>query len=104
MSLNIEGVPVTDAEPTIVPTVAWMVADPSVMPVATPTAETVATVVTEELHVATAVMLPVLPPENVPVAVNCCVAPTGKERVDGAIAIDVRVSTLSERIGDVLLT
>jgi len=39
VSLNIEGVPVTDAEPATVPTVASIVAVPSLMPVATPADE-----------------------------------------------------------------
>ena len=70
--------------------------------VAIPAVETVATVVADELHVALVVMLPLLESEKVPVAVNCCVAPTGTETVPGVIAIDVRVRTFCVRAEDVL--
>jgi hypothetical protein len=81
-----------------------MVVGPSSKSVATPADETVATVVADEVHVALAVILPLVPSENVPVAVNCCVAPTGTDAFCGVNAIEVNVSTLCVRMGDVLPT
>ena len=71
---------------------------------AIPTVEIVATVVVDELQVALAVILPVLVSENVPVAVNCCVAPTGTETFVGVREIELSVRMLCVRTGDVLPT
>ena len=79
-----------------------MVVGPSSRSVATPNGETVATVVTDEVHVALGVMLPLLPSEKVPVAVNCCAAPTGIETLCGAITSDVRVRTFCVSAEEVL--
>jgi hypothetical protein len=79
-----------------------MVVVPSSAPVAIPAAETDATVVSDKVHVATLVMLPWLPSEKIPVAVNCWVAPTGKDAVCGVTEIAVTARTFWVRTGDVL--
>jgi hypothetical protein len=74
-----------------VPEVAVIEAEPTDTPVATPVAEIVATVVALEVHVTVLVMsLVVVEPEGVPVAMNCCVPPTGIEAFTGVTAIDVK--------------
>lgn len=67
-----------------------MVVGPSSAPVANPVDETVATVVADDVQVALAEMLPLLPSENVPVATNCSVAPTGSDGFCGVSEMDVR--------------
>src|SRR5579871_582299 len=90
---NLDGVPVSVVEQFTVPTPAWMVVGPSSRTVVNPGDEMVATVVVDELQVALAVMLPLLPSENVPVAVNCWVAPTGTDGLAGVREIEVSART-----------
>ena len=78
----------------MLPTAASIVVGPSEAPVATPVAETVATFVADEVHVAYALMLLWLLSEKYPVAVNCWVAPMGSETFWGATEIEVRVGTV----------
>jgi hypothetical protein len=52
-----------------------IVTTPMATPLAIPVLLTEATLVSEELHCAEAVMSLLLPSENFPVAANCCVAP-----------------------------
>jgi hypothetical protein len=59
-----------------------------------PAVEIVATVLSDEVHVALEVTLAWLLSEYVPVAVNCCVAPTDSETFSGVTEIDVRVGTV----------
>jgi hypothetical protein len=74
---------VSDAACTVSPalpetplSVAMMVVLPGFTAVASPAPVIVATLVFDEVHVTELVMFWVLPLEYVPVAVNCCVAPT----------------------------
>ena len=99
---NLEGVPVSVAEALTVPTVAWMVVGPSSRSVAIPAGETVATFVADDVHVALAVTLPKLASENVPVAVNGWVAPTGTDRFWGVSEIEVNAKTLSVSADELL--
>lgn len=98
------GVRVSVVEPFTVPTAAWMVVSPSSRPVAKPADEILATVVAEDVHVALAVRLLLLPSEKVPVAVNCTVAPTGKDAFGGVSEIDVSAITFWVSTDDELLT
>jgi len=77
--------------------VALIVEEPSPTPVARPAAEIVATPEADELHVAVLVRFCVLLSLNVPVAVNCCVFPTGIVESPGPTAIDTRVAAVTVR-------
>src|SRR5262249_12498645 len=77
--------------PLTEPSVAEIVVLPVVTAVATPPELTVATLVFEEAHVTWLVRLWVLESEYVPVALNCCVAPTVSVGFAGVTAIDVSV-------------
>jgi hypothetical protein len=70
---------------------AVMVELPAVTAVATPPELIVAVAVLEELHVAVEVSTFVDPSLYVPVAVNCCVAPTVIDDVAGVTAIEDNV-------------
>ena len=63
----------------------------------------VATFGVREDHVTEAVMFCVLPSENVPVAVNCCVVPSGMVGATGEIVIETRVAALTVNIVDPLI-
>ncbi len=78
MEDKVPEVTVRVALPEIVPEVAVMVAVPAAMAVARPLLLMLATDVSEELQVTCPVISPLGPIENVPVAVNCWVAPTGR--------------------------
>jgi hypothetical protein len=71
--------------------VAEMVEVPRVAAVASPVVLIVATLVFDEAHVTEPVMFWVLLSEYVPVAVNCCVAPTWIVGVTGVTAMDCKV-------------
>jgi hypothetical protein len=60
-----------------------MVTEPLITPVAIPDELTVATAVSEELQVTEAVISLLVPSENLPTAVNCCVAPAPMAVVPG---------------------
>src|SRR5579859_935482 len=73
---------------------------PAATPVARPVAEIVAVAVVPEFQVTVADMSDEVPSLNVPVAVNCCVAPTFKcAGVAGVTAIEVREKTVSVTAG-----
>jgi len=78
--------------PEIVPEVAVMVAEPTVTAVVRPPVLTVATAVFDEVQVTEMVISRVVPSENVPVAVNCWVAPTDRLGLDGVTAMEDRVA------------
>ena len=78
--------------PEIVPEVAVMIAEPTVTAVVRPPVLTVATAVFDEVQVTEMVISWVVPSENVPVAVNCWVAPTDRLGLDGVTAMDDRVA------------
>ena len=79
--------------PEIVPEVAVMVAVPAVTPVARPLLLTVATEGLGEFQVTDSVILRVDPSENVPVAVNCWLTPTGTVRLLGVTEGATRLPT-----------
>jgi len=68
------------------------VAEPAVTPDASPEAEIVATAVFKDVHVTELVKFWVLASENVPVTVNCCVAPVLIEGLGGVTAIELSVA------------
>ena len=84
--------------PEILPEVAVMVEVPAATAVARPLLLTVAIDVFDELQVTWVVISWVVPSENVPVAVNCWVAPTDRLGLDGVTAMDDRVAEFTVRI------
>jgi len=84
--------------PEILPEVAVMVEVPAATAVARPLLLTVAIDVFDELQVTWVVISWVVPSENVPVAVNCWVAPTVWLGLDGVTAMDDRVAEFTVRI------
>src|ERR1700677_4691147 len=78
--------------PVIEPDAAFIVAEQAVTPDASPEAEIVATAVFKDVHVTELVKFWVLASENVPVAVNCCVAPVPIEGLGGVTAIELSVA------------
>src|SRR5262245_40662583 len=77
------------------PTVARMVLVPTAKAEARPPEEIVAAAVLLEVQRAEAVTFCVVLSEKVPVAVNCCVTPTGMEGLAGVMAIDTRVAEVT---------
>ena len=77
------------AVPWIPPNMAVMVAVPDAMPVANPLLLTVATEGSDELQVTKPVISPLGPTENVPLAVNCWVAPMDMVALLGATVMAV---------------
>ena len=86
---SVEEVTVRVVFPETVPTLAVMVAVPAARAVARPLLLTVATVVSEELQETWVVISPLGPIANVPVAVNCWVAPTDMVALAGLTAMEV---------------
>jgi hypothetical protein len=74
------------------PDVAVTVALPAAIPTASPAVSIVATAGADDVHVTVFVMLPVVPSEKIPVAVNCCLCPTRIEALLGVTRIDVSVA------------
>jgi len=89
MEDSVEEVTVRVEFPETVPTVAVMVVVPAARAVARPLLPTVATVELEELQETWVVISPLGPTSNVPVAVNCWVAPTDMVAVAGLTAMEV---------------
>jgi hypothetical protein len=77
--------------PETEPSVAEILLVPAARAVASPPALIVAVPVVEDVQVTWPVMFCVLPPEYVPVAVNCCVAPAWIVGLAGVTAIDTGV-------------
>lgn len=75
--------------------VAVMVTTPAFWPVAKPLVFRVATVLSDEAHVSSGLMVSVLPSEKVPVAVNWTPEPGATVAVAGAMASDVRTAELT---------
>ena len=78
-----------------------MVALPTAKAVASPRGVlmlTVATLASDEVQLADAVMSCIEPSVKVPVAVNCCVRPTGIEGIAGVIAIDTNVAGVTVKL------
>jgi spore maturation protein SpmB len=87
--------------PETVPEVAVMVAAPAAKAVARPVLLTVATDVFEEFQVTCVVISRLVPSENVPVAVNCWVTPSGTLGilgVTGITTIEIKVPEFTVRI------
>jgi hypothetical protein len=95
MDCNVAAVTVSVVEPAIVDDVAVIVEVPAAEPVARPAAVIVAVAAFDELHVAVVVRFWVVPSLNVPVAVNCCVAPLVIEGFAGVTAIDCNVAAVT---------
>jgi len=98
------AVTVTVVDPLIVPEVAVIVAVPSptlvASPVVCPAMLIVATVGVSELHCTVPVMFCVLPSVYVPVAVNCCVSPSGSTGIAGVTAIDTSAAAVTVTVAD----
>ena len=87
--------------PETVPEVAVMVGAPAAKAVARPVLLTVATDVFEEFQVTCVVISRLVPSENVPVAVNCWVTPSGTLGilgVTGITTIEIKVPEFTVRI------
>jgi hypothetical protein len=97
MDCNVAAVTVRTVEPLIAPDVALIVDVPTPAPVARPAALIVAVVVVPDDHVTLDVRFCVLPSLNVPVAVNCWVAPLVIEGFAGVTAIDCNVAAVTVR-------
>jgi hypothetical protein len=87
------GVTVSVVLPEMLPEMAMMIVEPVPTLLAKPAVLMVATVVTEEFHVAEEVRFCVLPSMYVPVATNCWVLPGGIEGVAGVTVIDASAAT-----------
>ena len=112
MIAGLEGVTVTDtsvggpivsiAMPLIDPEPAAMVVVPTVTPLASPAAETVAIAGAEELHVTDVVTFCEEPSLKVPAAVNCCFVPSAIDWFAGVTAIDTSTAGLTVRVAEPL--
>src|SRR6202041_2628092 len=100
---NVAAVTVSTVEPEIAPEDALMVDVPTPAPVATPVALIVAMDVAPEAHVTLEVRFWVVPSLNVPVAVNCCVAPLVIDGFAGVTAIDCSVAAVTVRTVEPLM-
>jgi methylglyoxal synthase len=92
---SVAAVTVSKVEPLIEDDVAVIVEVPTPAPVARPAALIVAVVVVTDDHVTVLVRFCVVPSLNVPVAVNCCVAPLAIEGFAGVTAIDCNVAAVT---------
>ena len=92
---NVAAVTVNTVEPEIDDDVAVIVEVPTPAPVARPVAVIVAIEVVLELHVTVLVRFCVVPSLNVPVAVNCSVAPLVIDGFAGVTAIDCNVAAVT---------
>ncbi len=92
---NVAAVTVRVVEPLIAPDVALIVEVPTPAPVARPAALMVAVAVVPEDQVTLDVRFCVVPSLNVPVAVNCCVAPLAIDGFAGVTVIDCSVAAVT---------
>jgi len=93
---SVAAVTVSKVEPLIDDDVAVMVEVPTPAPVARPDALMVAVTVVPDDHVTLDVRFCVEPSLNVPVAVNCCVAPLAIDGFAGVTAIDFKVGATAD--------
>src|ERR1700735_2504679 len=100
---SVTAVTVSVADPRRAPEAALMVLVPAATPVANPPVVIVATLVVPELHVTELVKFCVELSEKVPVAVNCCFAPTLTEGFAGVTAIDTSVAAVTVRVVEPLI-
>jgi hypothetical protein len=92
---SVAAVAVSVADPVTEPDVAVIVADPCATLVASPVVVMVATAGVLELHCTEPVMFWVVPSLNAPVAVNCCVIPSGRVGIAGVTAIETSVAVVT---------
>src|SRR5271167_2312160 len=97
MDCSVAAVTVSKVEPLMDDDVAVIVEVPTPAPLASPAALIAAAVVVAELHVTVPVKFCVVPSLNVPVAMNCCVAPLVIEGFAGVTAIDCSVAAVTVR-------
>jgi hypothetical protein len=100
---NVAAVTVSKVEPEIDDDVAVMVEVPTPAPLARPPVLIVAMVVVPEVQVTVDVKFCVVPSLNVPVAVNCWVAPLAIDGFTGVTAIDCRVAAVTVRVVEPLI-
>jgi hypothetical protein len=100
---NVAAFTVSKVEPLIDDDVAVMVEVPMPAPVARPAALIVAVVVVPDDQVTVDVRFCVVPSLNVPVAVNCCVAPLAIDGFAGVTAIDCSVAAVTVRTVEPLI-
>src|SRR5271163_3447852 len=100
---NVAAVTVRTVEPLIAPDVALIVEVPTPAPVARPAVVIVAVAVVPDDQVTLDVRFCVVPSLNVPVAVNCCVAPLVIEGFAGVTAIDCSVAAVTVRTVEPLI-
>jgi hypothetical protein len=84
--------------PTIVPSVALIVAVPGVPPVASAPLLIVATAAFDEPHATVVVIDFVLPSVYVPTATNCCVPPVWIVGFAGVTLMDTRAGAVTVRV------
>jgi hypothetical protein len=94
---SVAAVTVSKVEPLMDDDVAVIVEVPTPAPLASPAALIVAVEVVPELHVTVPVKFCVEPSLNVPVAVNCWVAPLVIDGFAGVTAIDCNVAAVTVR-------
>ena len=97
------AVTVNPVEPLMLPRVAEIVTGPGDTAEARPVLLIVAHVVSEEAQVTELVKFSVVPSDNVPVAVNCSVSPTGKLVLAGVTAIDLSAAAATVRLVEPLM-
>src|ERR1700735_1146437 len=100
---SVTAVTVSVVEPLIAPETALIVLVPAATAVANPPVVMVATPVVAELQVTELVRFCVELSEKVPVAVNCCFAPTLTEGFAGVTAIDTSVAAVTVRVVEPLI-
>jgi len=97
MDCRVAAVTWRTVEPDTAPIEATIVELPAVKVVARPELLTVATLPTDDVHVALLVMSCVLASEKVPLAVNCCVDATGTEGFAGITVIETITAVVTVR-------
>src|SRR5271163_4536148 len=97
MDCSVAAVTVSTVEPEIDNDVAVIVEVPTPAPLARPAALIVAVAVVPDDQVTLDVRFCVEPSLNIPMAVNCCVAPLVIEGFAGVTAIDCNVAAVTVR-------
>src|SRR5271167_5249790 len=103
MDCSVAAVTVSKVEPLMDDDVAVIVEVPTPAPLARPAALIVAVEVVPELHVTVPVKFCVEPSLNVPVAVNCWVAPLVIEGFAGVTVMDCSVAAVTVRTVEPLI-
>jgi hypothetical protein len=100
---SVAAVTVSKVDPLMDDDVAVIVEVPTPAPLARPVVLIVAVVVVPEDQVTLDVRFCVEPSLNVPVAVNCCVAPLAIDGFGGVTAIDCSVAAVTVRVVEPLI-